>query len=382
MTKYIRMRKNAQHLIGLFSLLCCLTFSGCKNHYLLKGLSDTYLKFRNNPGINRYHIFHNRVVGIGTPQKWDTSKNYDKALVPQQYEEFFNRTNTVAYLVIKNDSICYEKYFEGYSDTSHTNSWSMAKSITSILIGVAIKEGKIKSVDEKVSDFIPSFNKGLDTLLTIKDLLTMSSGIHFGESYSNPFGYAAKALYGSNIMWLTLKYHCIDKPGTIYEYQSGNTELLGYVLAKATGEKISEYATEKLWKPIGAERPGYWSLDHKDGIEKTFCCFNSNARDFARIGMLMLDSGKWNGTEIIPRKYFIESVKGQTVNFYGYQWWIRTIAKHKTFLAEGFLGQFIIVIPDEKMVVVRLGKNDVDNDEEMYAGLALLLYGNKKTIDN
>ncbi len=362
----------AKFFIFSFSLFI---FVGCKNHYLLKGMSDTYLKFRNDAGIDRYHIFKNRYVATGTPQPWRIAKNYDKSIIPDTSAAFLKKTGTIAYLIIKNDSIYYEKYFEGFSDTSHTNSWSMAKSITSLLIGAAIEEGKIKSVDEKVSDFLPSFNKGLDTLLKIKDLLTMSSGIPFGESYVNPAGYPAKALYGSNITWLTLRYHCTEKPGTKFIYQSGNTELLGHILTKATGKTVSEYASEKLWKPLGAEYPAFWSTDHKDGMEKTFCCFNSNARDFARIGMMMLDSGKWNGKEIIPKDYFIQSTTPQTIRYYGYQWWIGRMGTHKLFWAEGYDGQFIIVIPDEKMVVVRLGKRNANGDGDMYVGTALEMYG-------
>ena len=356
--------------------LVCITLNSCHNRYLLKGLSDTYLKFRSSPGINRYHIFKNRIVAAGTPKFWDTAKSYDKRTMPDSCAKFLKKTGTAAYLIIRNDSICYEKYFDGYSDTSHTNSWSMAKSIISILVGVAIKEGKIKGVDEKVSDFIPTYNKGLDSLLKIKDLLTMSSGIDFGESYTNPFGYAARALYGNNVIWETLRHHCKQMPGKEYFYQSGNTELLGYILTKATGETVSEYASEKLWKPIGAREPAFWSLDHKNGMEKTFCCFNSDARDFARIGMLMLDSGTCDGKEIISKKYFIESTEGQTVHYYGYQWWIGRTEKHKLFWAEGFLGQFVIVIPDKKMVIVRLGKENANGDGDMYVGLALLMYGN------
>ncbi|HTA27817.1 MAG TPA: serine hydrolase [Bacteroidia bacterium] len=355
------------------SLLAALV--GCKNRYLIKGMGDTYFKFRGTPSISGYKIFHNGIVNIGTPQPWPISKNYGKGTMLQDYATYFAKNETAAYLIIKNDSICYEKYFGGFSDTSHTNSWSMAKSVVSLLVGAAIKDGKIKSVDEKVSDFIPSYNKGLDTLLTIKDLLTMSSGILFKENYGDPFGYAAKALYGNNLLWLTHKHHCIEKPGSKFFYQSGNTVLLGEIVTKATGKTLSDYASEKLWAPMGAERPAYWSLDHKGGMEKSFCCFYSNARDFARIGKLMLDSGKWNGQEIIPSNYFAEATKAQTSPDYGYQWWFEQVGKHRVIAAEGFSGQYILIIPDENMVVVRLGKKNASADVSMYAGLALSLYG-------
>jgi len=291
------------------------------------------------------------------------------------YSYYMKKHKTAAYLIIKDDSICYEKYFSHYSDTSHTNSWSMAKSIVSLLTGIAIGEGKIKSVHEKVSDLIPSYNKGLDTLLTIQGLLTMSSGIRFGESYGNPWGYPAKALYGDNLLWVTLKKHCVDKPETIFSYQSGNTVLLTDILTIATGETVSEYASDKLWKPIGAKEPAFWSLDHKGGIEKGFCNFYSNARDFARIGKLILDSGKCDGKQIVPKEYILDATKGHTEWYYGYQLWINWVGKHKVIYAWGFSGQYIFVIPDENMIVVRLGEKSCDADLLNYVGMAILMYG-------
>lgn len=363
----------AKFFIFSFSLFI---FVGCKNNYFLKGLRDTYFRFRLAPSISGYKIFKNGVVNTGTPQEWAISKGYNKMAVPDSSMNYMKSNKTAAYIIIKNDSICYEKYFDGFSDTSHTNSWSMAKSIVSLLMGIAIDEGKIKSVDEKVSDYIPSYNKGLDTLLTIKDLLTMSSGIEFGENYGNPFGYAAKALYGNNLLWLTHKHHCVEKPGSKFYYQSGNTVLLAEIVTKATGKTMSEYASEKLWKPMGAERPAFWSLDHKKtGIEKGFCCFYSNARDFARIGKLILNSGKWNGKQIISKDYIMAATKGQVASDYGYQWWLERVGKHRIIAAEGFSGQYILIIPDENMIVVRLGKIDHSKDVAHYAGAALGMYG-------
>jgi CubicO group peptidase (beta-lactamase class C family) len=138
--------------------------------------------------------------------------------------------------------------------------------------------------------------------------------------------------------------------------------LLGLIVEKATGKSLSRYASEKLWQPLGAEHPALWSTDKKDGVEKAFCCFNSNARDFARIGQLMLDSGRWKGNEIISPDYYAQSItpcnipdnSGQPVNYYGYQWWLCP-SFPGVFYARGILGQYIIIIPSKNMVVVRLG---------------------------
>ena len=208
----------------------------------------------------------------------------------------------MAYLIIKDDSIRFERYWDNYSDTSYSNSFSMAKSIVSILTGIAIHDGKIKSITQHVSDFIPSFKEGMDSLLEIKELLTMSSGIDFEESYTSPIAYPAEAYYGDDLMKVTLKYNVVTKPGLRFKYLSGNTTLLGYIVSVATGKKLSDYASEKLWQQVGAEHPAYWSTDHDNGMEKAYCCFNSDARDFARIGQLYLDSGRWEGKQIVPEE--------------------------------------------------------------------------------
>jgi CubicO group peptidase (beta-lactamase class C family) len=134
---------------------------------------------------------------------------------------------------------------------------------------------------------------------------------------------------------------------------------------------VSDYASEKLWQPIEAERDAYWSLDHKDGDEKVYCCFNSNVRDFARVGKLFLDSGRWNGKQVVPEKYVMESIQpaptldeGSPNKRYGYSWWIMPNYKgHNIFYARGVLGQYIVIIPDLKIIVVRLGKMRELSDE-------------------
>jgi CubicO group peptidase (beta-lactamase class C family) len=274
---------------------------------------------------------------------------------------------TVAVVVIKNDSLLYEKYWDGYSDSSLSNSFSMAKSITSLLIGTAIEEGKIKSVEEPVGNYIPDFNDGLAADLKIKDLLTMSSGSNWDESYANPLSVTTESYYGRDLYKTATGVNIVKKPATYHSYKSGDTELLGLIVEKATGRSLSDYASEKLWQPLGAEQQALWSTDKEKGNEKAFCCFNSNARDFARIGQLMLDSGKWKGSTIIDSAYYVQSItacnipdeEGLPCNYYGYQWWIRP-AYPGVFYARGILGQYIIVIPSKKIVLVRLGHKRSD----------------------
>ena len=318
--------------------------------------------------IDDYKIFDNRAVANGEPQPWNRSVDYNRIIYPQTFNKNLELDQTVALVAIRNDSILFEKYWDGFSDSSLSGSFSVAKSITSLAVGIALKEGKIKSLDQPVSDFLPEFKEGLKAKVTIRHLLTMSSGSNWDESYSDPFSVTTEIYYGSDVYKTATRVKIVKEPGTFYSYKSGDTELLGLVLEKATGQSLSDYVSEKLWKPLGAAHPALWSLDKKLGHEKAYCCFNTNALDFARLGQLMLDSGNWKGTQIIDSSYWKQSITPCAIpdednlpcDYYGYQWWIDP-DKQEVFYAHGILGQFIIVIPSKKMVVVRLGKTGDGN---------------------
>jgi CubicO group peptidase (beta-lactamase class C family) len=320
--------------------------------------------WHNFADIDDYKIFTSNTVTTGNVQPWNVSADYNKTSLPDNLKSLLENLGTIAVLVIKNDSVSFEEYWDGYSDSSYSGSFSMAKSITSLLIGAALKEEKIKSLDEPVGNYLPEFKEGEKAGVKIIDLLTMSSGSDWNESYWNPLSVTTELYYGSDVYKTATGVNIIKKPGTYFYYKSGDTQLLGLILEKATGKSLSAYASEKLWQPLGAEHAALWSTDHNDGNEKAYCCFNSNARDFARIGELMLDSGKWNGNEIITPDYYERSItpcmipdgSGKPCNFYGLQWWIVPYEKG-VFYARGILGQYIIVIPSRKEVIVRLGKH-------------------------
>jgi CubicO group peptidase (beta-lactamase class C family) len=362
--------------------------------YIYKGVANTYLKGRSGPSIIEYDIFDNRTIETGEPQEWDFSHGYNTNIVDDSLLMEMEKYQTVAYLVIKDDSIQYERYWQDFKPGSISNSFSMAKTVLSVLTGIAIKEGKIKSVDQPVSDFLPEFKEGDKHKITVRHLLTMSSGIDFDEDYSSPFAYPAKAYYGDNLKELTLQYGTKQEPGKIFRYLSGDSQLLAFVLTAATGTTVSEYASEKLWKPIGATHPALWNLDHKDGIEKGYCCFISNARDFARFGKLYLNWGKWNGIELIDSSYVAESIipaaglidiNGKPNEKYGFKWWLMNYNNHQIFYARGILGQYILCVPDLNMVIVRLGHkrayNPTDDhppDVFVYLEAAFRMYENNK----
>lgn len=332
------------------------------NRYLYKAVVYNFA------GIDDYEIFDNNTVAIASPVPWQLSEHYTNTL-PDTLDNYLAKLKTIGLLVIQNRKIIVEKYWEGYSDSSFSGSFSVAKSITSLLIGAAIHDGKIGSVNDPVGKYLPEFNSGEKAKVKIIDLLTMSSGSDWNESYANPFSVTTRLYYGSDAYKTATSVNIVTTPGTFHYYKSGDTQLLGLIVEKATGKSLSEYAAEKLWKPLRAGHPALWSTDKKDGDEKAYCCFNSNARDFARLGQLMLDSGKVNGVPVIDSVYFKKSISpclipdntGKPCNYYGYQWWIIP-DEQEIFYARGILGQYIICIPSKNMIIVRLGK---ERDEKV-----------------
>lgn len=329
------------------------------NYYLRRALTHLL------PKINQYPIFENRTVKAGDPQPWIQSEAYNTVSIPEKYLPVFEQLGTVAYVIIKDSTLLFEQYWEDYSPESHSNSFSMAKSIVSLAIGAAIDDGFIKDVDQPVSDFYPEFQGYNGKPLTLRHLLTMSAGVDFNEAYSSPFSPTTKLYYGDDLQQIALDMKEIEEPGVNFIYQSGVTQLLAFIVEKATGESISSYVSRKFWTPMNAEEDALWSLDKKDGIEKAYCCFNSNARDFARFGQLILNKGDWNGRQLISSSYLKEATTpdtsllfkeyNETNHCYGFQFWHLTYNGMEIPYMRGILGQYIFIIPDLNAVVVRLG---------------------------
>ncbi len=317
------------------------------------------------PNIDDLNIFDFREVkNNGAKEPWKISTNNNRIPLSDSLRNKLIETETVAFLVIKNDSICYEEYWDGYSDSSYSNSFSMAKSIVSILVGIAIDEGKIKSVYDPIGAYVPEFSQGELAKVTVKDLLMMASGLNFHESYSTPINQTTDAYYGKNLQKLMFSLKPEKQPGIEFNYKSGDTQILELVLKAATGKTISEYASEKLWSKIGAEHSAKWSVDKADGDEKAFCCFYSNARDFARIGKLYMNNGRWNNQQVVSTNWVKTSTQSNKLkdehanvtDYYGYQWWVYQDPKLPAFYCRGILGQYIIVIPSKNLLIIRLGK--------------------------
>ncbi|MBX9851778.1 MAG: beta-lactamase family protein [Cytophagaceae bacterium] len=330
------------------------------NYYIYKAV------YHNFADVDDYKIFPNRLIKKSSaPQPWPISGKYNKAPLSQELQSTLDKFSSIGFLVIQHDSIIHEQYWEDYGPDSYSNSFSMAKSFVSALIGIAIKEGKINSAEQYVSEYIPEFKEGEKSKIKIKDVLTMSSGLAWNESYANPFSVTTEAYYGSDLYRLMIERKVESEPGKEFSYKSGDTQILGFILMKATGKSVAQYAQEKLWEPMGMVNNAMWSLDKENGNEKAYCCINSNARDFARLGYLYLHQGNWKGKQLIDTSYIQASLIPASLkfengknDFYGYQWWtVPDYKGEKIFYARGILGQMIIVMPERDIVIVRLGKN-------------------------
>ncbi|PIE48382.1 MAG: serine hydrolase [Flavobacteriales bacterium] len=307
------------------SILFLITLNSCKiGRFVYYNFAD----------INDYKIFPERKVKTGPSTFHFATTDNGKAPKTLFFNndsvplgDFLEKNNTVAFLIIKNDTIHYENYWHTYDETSIVPSFSMAKSITSILIGCAIDDHLIKSIKEPVTNYIPELKKNGFEKVTIEHLLQMTSGIDFNESYTNPFGDAATFYYGINLRNATSKIKLKTDPGNYFEYVSG---------------------------------------------EKTFCCINARARDFAKIGRLYLNKGRWNGKQIVSEDWVRQSTKidtsGGSAWNYQYQWWLPS--KTGDFMAAGILGQYIYVNPEKDLIIVRLGKYRGKTDwEELFKNI-------------
>jgi CubicO group peptidase (beta-lactamase class C family) len=344
---------------------------------------------------------HERLPSVVIHKAGDSSPFTDAASLPQYNDlKLFLDTSlkdsrTAAFLVVRNDSIIYEQYFNGFKRESLLPSFSVAKSFVSTMMGIAADEGKIKSMHEPITNYLPELLQRDQAFakITIQHLMDMRSGIRFREGYYNLKDDAIKLGFRKNILKHALKISIEEEPGKQFEYRSINTQLLALIVERATGQKVSAYLEEKIWQPLGAEYDATWNVDSKKREQEiAFAGLNATARDFAKLGQLYLQGGNWHGKQIV-NNYIITNVANKdTMEMYsGYknQWWSRytyryyddslEAASYKqetaytssirnvrgryrvgyrsgAFSAQGIFNQVVYVNPINKVVIVRLGQ--------------------------
>ncbi|TAH26588.1 MAG: class C beta-lactamase-related serine hydrolase [Cytophagales bacterium] len=359
------------------------------NIYL--GITDQWVIYKilyhNLADLDDYKIFTNRPIVNHSKEKFDWKKSNTPVVLSSETNKLLQQLETTALLIVRNDTILLEKYYLGYDSTSISNSFSMAKSYVSTLIGIALKQQLIKSLDQSVGEFLVEFQTQEKSKITLRNCLMMSSGLNWKEDYLNPFSSVSQAYYGDDIQKLIYKLKATQPSGIRFEYKGSDTQILALVLEKIYQKSLSEITSEQLWTPLGAEHSGLWSLDKQNGKEKASCCLNATARDFALLGLLYLRKGNINLTQIIDSSYISISTSPinlpdknkATTNYYGYQWWLLPeFGNENIYYARGVGGQYIIVIPSKNVIIVRLGKKRGKKKESSFEEVFQLVNEIKK----
>ena len=368
----------------LLMLTVAVSLSGCAD-------LPTWMVVQRQSAITDYRHFQNAPVARA-PTASPFPSTYGEAVrVPniggEPFDEVMLRSGTVAIVVVKNGKILLERYYNGHQRDSIGTSFSVAKSVVSSLVGIAIHDGHIASINDPVTLYLPEL-AGDDprfARITIRHLLEMRSGIRFDENYRTPWADAA-GLYLTPDLKNKLKRLTIEHaPNERYHYSSGDTQLLGAIVQRATGTPLPRYLQEKIWQPMGADYDASWSVDSvANSHAKAFCCINARAVDFARFGQLYLNEGKLNGQQIVPAEWVrqstavhehagatpgarwnVEAPNTRSAAYYTWQWRRVPVADPGSelgirpgpdYYAAGHHGQFIYVAPAENMVIVRLGQ--------------------------
>ncbi len=343
---------------------------------------EDYMKFPNysfNASSNPYH-FHSNFDFTYDSLHVSEKKNKKTPLY-----QILERSHTTAFLIIRNDTILYEKYLNGYDKQSINTSFSTAKSLTSILVGAAIDDGFITSENDKVTDYLPELLQ-IDpnySYLKLSHLLDMRSGIQF-KDHDLPWGDKPKAYYHPRLRDRVLKLPLTSQPGGNFKYNSYNPILIGLIIERTTGLSPAKYFEQKIWNKLGMEYDGSWSMDSEESKTiKMESGLNLRAIDFAKLGRIVLNYGEWNGQQIISEQWirncFLILPEHNVTDFgeeiyYENFWWLYSKDKQNPYIISGWghLGQYLYIFPDKQLIIVRMGKKtgNVDSWGKIFKEIA------------
>ena len=318
-----------QGVVGLCVLLLAaalaLQFSG--HGYFWRALASTYLQGHATAHIDDAHDFAQRTIQAGDLQPWPENPRKNQKPLDAAMLAYLQQHGTAAFVVAHQGAILHEQYFAPYNADSRTNSFSMAKTITTLQVGLAVQQGVISSFDAPLTEQIPEYAQDpRGQKATVAQLSAMKSGHDWTENYYLPLNVTTELYYGLDAQDVVLRQGFEREPGSAYEYSSGSTQLLGVFLkralaAKAPGLTISEHLSRSLWKPLGMSHDAIYTLDRPEaegGMERTYCCIFATAKDYARIGQLLLQDGQWQGKPLLD-KAFVERIRQpDLVPFYGH----------------------------------------------------------------
>lgn len=358
-------------LLALTAFL--LIMPSCESTYLGRwvawNFSDIkdYEKFPSRKVFNAGTVFHFTSGADKSPLKTVTYTFKDKKIT-KAITDFVDQTETTALIVIKNDTIQFEGYGNGYTRSSINTSFSIAKSITAMMMGVAIDEGAIQSLDDPITKYLPELVNSDPKLqsVTLSNLLMMQSGFYYRD-HDLVWGDKPKNYYHPCLRSRVLNVKLDEAPGERWQYMGYNPIMCGMILERVTHQTVSNYFHEEIWKKLGMEFEASWSMDSDaDQMEKMESGVNARAIDFAKLGRLMLNGGNWNGEQVISKDWVDDcttlegSVKAWEGVYYKNFWWIYAANENhpQSFAATGHLGQYIFISPEEQTIIVRFGKSE------------------------
>jgi CubicO group peptidase (beta-lactamase class C family) len=354
-------------LSTLFVLVfICSSCGVIRSVVFLKPNADDYLhdpQQKIAPAVHSFHFTETDSYGNYGKQVWISNRVDSQKINLDAFSKLYN---TEAFMVIRNDTILYETYPNGHTAQSPVSSFSIAKAIITTLTGIAIFDGHLKSIDQRVSEILPEWEKKGFKNLKIRDLMQHTSGMNFSKSIYNPTSDQVQFYYGRNLERRMKRRKPEYPPGEQFDYQSANTILLTMVLEKATGMPITKYLESRLWQPLGMEAPGSWSLDRKGkkSIVRTFCCLQALALDFAKLGRLWLNNGRWEDRQVLPPDWMNQILHSGHRQAGRYRSGFRIISNEaRTFYTSGLLGQYIYLYPDKNLMILRFGEH-----QERYVG--------------
>ena len=327
--------------------------------FIFKAIGLNLKKGGFTPSIDDADKFEAHQVPTGVPTPWPLHEAYNTHKLPKAVLKNLEETKVASLLVIIDGKLLHEQYWRDHHQSSLMNSFSMAKAILSLLVGVAIAEGKIKNENQLFSDFYPEFAAHkYGKHLRLKHLMMMQAGLDWEEEYHHPFAPNSKQYYVADLEAQVFAHELKEMPGRKYEYQSAAPQLLAFALRKAIGQSLASYLSEKIWQPLGMEASAEWTVDKK-GMEKAFCCLHATARDFAKIGWLLLQDGKWENQQVLRASYVRQMKKASKPNdAFGYSVWVDDDCAVAHQFLYGFLGQFVVLIPEKQMVIVKTGHDN------------------------
>ena len=351
-------------LLGVL-VLAALAIQLTGHGYFWKALSATYLQGHSTAHIDDADNFAQRKIATSQPLAWEKDAAFNKEPLNSATLSYLQQYKSAAFLVAKNGKLLHETYFSPYTESSRTNSFSVAKTVTTMQVGLAVQQGLIPSFDAPITQFLPEYaGNARASKATISQVSAMKAGHDWTENYKLPINVTTDLYYGKDAEKLVLNQDFEREPGMEYEYSSGSTQLLGVILKRAIQKKnplsnVSEHLSQSLWQPLGMEKDAIYTLDRAGedgGMERTYCCIFATARDYAKLGQLLLQDGQWGGKQLLDKAFVERMRKPDLQPYYGHSLWMDWTHKHPFYTLQGHQGQYVIVVPSLQLVVVRVGQ--------------------------